>query len=110
MFKKKAIRTMTDDIIDEICLHGNENNRHRACQLVKSGSVQHSTLQCTKVLSRLDNNLDMLLLKVSATLSMKSKVVNEIKRSESDQLDECCAVRLAFDLLSKDFFIPMSCV
>ena len=52
--------------------------------------------------SRLDNNLDILLSKVSVAPSMKIKVVNESKRSESDQLDEHCTACLAFDLLSKE--------
>ena len=99
---------MTDDAIDDVYPRGNENNRHRACQLVKSGSVQHSTLHHVKTTSKLENNLYMLLLKVNVTPSMKSKVKNESKLSKTDELDECCTVHLAFDLLSKDV-LPCPC-
>ena len=93
---------MTNDIIDDIYRRENENSRNRSCQLVKSCSMQCSTLQHVKTSSRLDNNLDMLFLKVNVTPSMKRKVKNESKRSEPDELNEYYTVHLAFDLLSKD--------
>ena len=98
---KRNLCPITDDLISSIYPVGNENNRKRAMQLLKSGAMQYSTMQHINCCSRLDNNLTMILLKIEVTPSMKSKVKNSTSNNQ-DQLEDHCTVHLAFNADAKN--------
>ena len=77
MVMKQSVGTMTDLLISTTCLSGNENNKHRASQLINSGAMRIEHLQHKRCKSRIDENLGNLKFKIDFTPSMKSKVRNE---------------------------------
>ena len=98
---KQSLCAITDDLIHSIFPRRNENNRNRAIQIVKVGSMQHSTLEHTNIASILDSELQIILFRISVTPSMKTKVRNEASESETDEFDENYAVCLEFEFLTK---------
>ena len=84
---KQRTCAVTNDLIRSIYPYENENNRNRAMQLVKSGSMQFSTLKFTGIGSSIDNNLKITLLKMNIAPSMKTKVKNETRKSNPDECD-----------------------
>ena len=103
MIMKQSMCTISNNLISSACPRGNENNRHRASQLLKSGAMQLQSVQCKHCKSRLDHNLQILLFKIDVVPSMKSKVYNESIEREEDKLHDCYAVYLALDI-GNNFF------
>ena len=71
----------------------------RAYELLKSGSILHSTIKCVYCAFRLDNK-ELLLLKMYMCPSMKIKVVTTIESTENDKLYDHHAACVSFDLVS----------
>ena len=57
---KSSMCTITNSIIDSMCLKGNENNRKRAMLLIKYGSALHFIAKQITYYSRLDPTLKMI--------------------------------------------------
>ena len=106
---KQSVRAISKFLLLTMCPLGNENNRHRAAQLIKSGSMQISTMQHKYVKSRLDSNLKISLFAINIAPSIKSKIKSESIQKFDDQLDDCSTLFLAFDTqIKKILFYPYS--
>ena len=80
--------------------HGNENNRNRADILLRSGLVLHSSAKCIKCKCRIEEDRNMLMIKINIEPSMKTKVVNSSIKIEDKNYEHHTAF-LSFDALNK---------
>ena len=92
--------TTSNKLIEKFYSIGNENNIHRAFELLKSGSILYRSIQCARVESRLNDNAELLLFKTHACLSMKTKVINTTESTDNDTSYEHCTACVSFDLIS----------
>ena len=89
-------------IIKSFYPKGNEKNRKRAFQLLKSDFMQYMSLQHITCTSRLNPNKIILLFKINVSPSMKTKTKNVTEHMDKDELDEHYTTFLAFDAINKD--------
>ena len=85
---KEYLFNMSDDLMSCMCPRGNENNRHRASLLLKSGAMQISATQHEHCKSRLNDNLKIMLSRIDAAPSMKTKVSNESAKVSKDDVED----------------------
>ena len=102
---KSDIEPITDYVIQALFPLGNENNRNRGIQLHMSGSAMHGSLNYTKCVSRLDENLNTFSFKMNVTPSMKTKVKKTSIDPIGDKLCEHYTVFVAFDLITKQLLL-----
>ena len=105
---KSSTYPIADDTIGNACLHRNDHDRERASKLVKSSSAQCSMTEYRHCSSQINSDLQMLLLRASITLSMKTKANYETAENKLLEEDECCAVHLHFNHATKGLF-PHPC-
>ena len=79
---------------------GNENNRNRAENLLRSCSVLCSSIKYINCQSRIELNKHVLMIKTNVELSMKKKVVNS-SMDIKDKNYECYTAFLSFDAATK---------
>ena len=109
MLLKHSMCKISDELFKSIFPRGNENNRNRASKLLKSGAILYSTIQYKYCNSRLDSNLEIILFRVDCTPSLKTKVKNESNKKSNEEMDDCYAIFLAFDVKTKKLlFYPYS--
>ena len=102
MFYTK-ICIVSDNLIESLCPLKNENNRNRAEQLIMSGSILYPSKRHVMVKSRIDDDKDMLMIKINVIPSIKTKVFDSTLEKE-DKTSEHHTSCLSFDALSSPHY------
>ena len=101
----QSICDISDKLMSELFPYGNENNRERASRLLKLGALKYSTIQYKYYRSRLEDNIDILLLKIDCVPLMKSKVNNETIKLKKGDMNDYYTIFLVFDLSNNELLL-----
>ena len=94
--KKNDICTITDPFLDDVHLLGNEHNRVRAMELIKSGVVQKESIKHINLSSRIKDLISIIMFKFQVTPPMKSEVI-DVAGNDSGKMHKHHTSHLAFD-------------
>ena len=87
--------------IKQCCPLGNENDRNRALQLLKSGSLMIKLLQHINCKPHTDYHLSVFILKTSIVSSVKTKALNSTVDSDAEKLHKHQTACLSFDFIDE---------